>query len=211
MNTTFRRRRAGRVLTVLSGLLVLTAAAGWIRSCMYLDRLEYRFGELRGQAASGVIPNEWEFHARAASVHHHMGTVFLGLSRYISLSNDGDALALQWADWPGWSRVSLPQSEVVMRVRDEWYYESPVEWRAGPLGLFTVADKGEVARALSFPYWLVILFGGIPLWITWLRARRAHRRRMAGCCTRCGYDLRGSIGAACPECGSKDGTVAEVK
>jgi len=32
---------------------------------------------------------------------------------------------------------------------------------------------------------------------------RAHVRRCRGCCTRCGYDLRGSAGARCPECGGR--------
>ena len=29
-----------------------------------------------------------------------------------------------------------------------------------------------------------------------------RRRRRTGCCTQCGYDLRGSLGGVCPECGA---------
>jgi len=35
-----------------------------------------------------------------------------------------------------------------------------------------------------------------------LEAAKRARRRRKGCCTACGYDLRGSAGRACPECGA---------
>ncbi|QOJ14636.1 MAG: hypothetical protein HRU75_08280 [Planctomycetia bacterium] len=204
------RRWWRRSATALSGLLVLAAAGAWMRSCVYLDRLEYQFGELQGPGTTGPPPVGWEFHARAASAHHHSGAVLLALSRYISYADDCEALARQWADWRGWSWLSIPLGEVVIRWRDPWYYESPVEWRAGPLGFFSIAEKGEAARVLSIPYGLIMLVGGVPFWMALLRLRRMRRRRLAGRCVNCGYDLRGFPGGACSECGAVDDAAGRV-
>ena len=52
---------------------------------------------------------------------------------------------------------------------------------------------------LYVPLWpWVILFGGGAAAIWW----RTRRTFPAGHCAACGYDLRGTPGAACPECGS---------
>jgi hypothetical protein len=49
----------------------------------------------------------------------------------------------------------------------------------------------------------------VPLWIPgvgfalplWLARRRARRRKRAGCCGGCGYDLTGNVTGRCSECG----------
>ena len=54
------------------------------------------------------------------------------------------------------------------------------------------------------PYWFVVVCAAI-LPILWVRSSRARdrriRRRAAGLCVNCGYDLRAS-GDKCPECGT---------
>lgn len=56
-------------------------------------------------------------------------------------------------------------------------------------------------HGLSVPLWLLVLvFGAFPLWWGWPSARRKRRARR-GLCSACGYDLRGSVGSECPECG----------
>ena len=61
----------------------------------------------------------------------------------------------------------------------------------------------SAAYGVAVPHWMIIFACGVlPAW--WAldrRRRRAQaRRRTAGLCTRCGYDLRESRGR-CPECG----------
>jgi hypothetical protein len=54
------------------------------------------------------------------------------------------------------------------------------------------------------PCWLAALLAAIlpAVWFDrWRRQRSARRRRDAGLCPKCGYDLRGSPGR-CPECGT---------
>jgi hypothetical protein len=54
------------------------------------------------------------------------------------------------------------------------------------------------------PIWFAIMvFASLPTWMAWsaiCKAIREKKRKAAGCCAACGYDLRGS-NARCPECG----------
>lgn len=72
-------------------------------------------------------------------------------------------------------------------------------------GAGTVRGHSQTERNASFPCWLLALVTGAwPLAnFTLLIRRRARRRRLAlaGCCTMCGYDLRGGHDR-CPECGA---------
>jgi hypothetical protein len=55
-------------------------------------------------------------------------------------------------------------------------------------------------RAIGAPMWILGLPLLLPLAILSIRNRRSVRRRRAGLCLRCGYDLRASP-EQCPECG----------
>jgi hypothetical protein len=102
--------------------------------------------------------------------------------------------------WPflglrGWRSTDPVHAEPVHRF--EWTWKYP-----GRFGY-----QREVAFPL-LPLWpgfaLNTLFYAVLTWCVWQipLALRRRRRRRAGLCTRCGYDLKG-IGAAmpCPECG----------
>jgi len=59
-------------------------------------------------------------------------------------------------------------------------------------------------RSLIIRLWaLVILFGLWPLWCFFRGPLRRARRRAAGCCPPCGYNLTGLIEPRCPECGTE--------
>lgn len=47
------------------------------------------------------------------------------------------------------------------------------------------------------PFWLLLLFLGIPTALLW----RVDRRHPLGHCQRCGYNLTGNVTGRCPECG----------
>ncbi|MCX5659972.1 MAG: hypothetical protein NTW19_09660 [Planctomycetota bacterium] len=59
-------------------------------------------------------------------------------------------------------------------------------------------------RVILIPCWLILLLF-LPLPLLCARGWRGRRRAIAsGCCTSCGYDLRGSPPEGdCPECGAK--------
>src|SRR6476660_2193830 len=77
-------------------------------------------------------------------------------------------------------------------------------WDRFGVSLETAHDATMSARRVGIPWWfLMLVCGALPaLWLT-RRARiaRTHRRRMAGLCSRCGYDLRATPDR-CPECGT---------
>lgn len=67
-----------------------------------------------------------------------------------------------------------------------------------------LAAQLPVARAIRVPMWFSVIAGllaaglfTLPL----LLCVRAYVRRRRGLCVACGYDLRGTTGDACPECG----------
>ena len=113
------------------------------------------------------------------------------------LSNDSeypDRLRLSTRRLPArWLRVMREELTEV-----EWVFV----WN-GPLGI-TVAKRrpAHSYRELVFlPLGLpLLLSAALPaLWLA--RAVRSSRRRRAGLCRRCGYDLRATPGR-CPECGA---------
>jgi hypothetical protein len=128
---------------------------------------------------------------------------------------------------PGWSLVEfdryageLPSSQAFRRpsisvtaagwpflcVKDVHLNTSP-----GPPEFHGVIQLGANRRDLYGLPWLPIwrglllnalFYAPIPLLFHagWGALRRDYRRRL-GLCARCGYDVRGSAAAACPECG----------
>jgi hypothetical protein len=85
-------------------------------------------------------------------------------------------------------------NEVRWRVRED---SAGVEIRA----THGTTVNGRQVRLISPTWWLVVLLL-LPGFWRWSAAIRARRMAlMAGCCTFCGYDLRGS-GGKCPECGA---------
>ena len=88
--------------------------------------------------------------------------------------------SLDWNwDRPRWS--SMDERVLVPEYRD---FSEPADnvWK----------------RGLYIPLWFLSLLFALP-WIVTMIRRRFHSYP-AGCCTRCGYDLRASTNR-CPECG----------
>ena len=109
-----------------------------------------------------------------------------------------------------WTRAyeGLPESEwMVVRIDDRGDFPT---WHGFS---YTTSENrdwvGDVVavewlRTVTVPGWCVVVPAGIVpgRWLCLrLRARRRDRRRAAGLCPACGYDLRATPGR-CPECGA---------
>lgn len=61
-----------------------------------------------------------------------------------------------------------------------------------------IAQKKSRNTHLIIPLWIPFLLLVIPSIILW----RRNIRFGSGCCSECGYDLRGAVSATCTECGT---------
>ena len=105
--------------------------------------------------------------------------------------------ALQVANPEGFSLLTAPRMSV----------HAPSLWNGFGLCHASAVVRGSVsADHVGFPYWAVLVVGGLPLTHWAWRVRRQQRRRKAGQCDRCGYDLRATP-ECCPECGATGTTV----
>jgi hypothetical protein len=78
---------------------------------------------------------------------------------------------------------------------------SPDRWSRAGFQYQSVRRPDRAGHIFSAPYWFWLVAGAVlPSW--WIiRYRRVRRRRAAGCCPACGYDLRATPDR-CPECGA---------
>jgi hypothetical protein len=104
----------------------------------------------------------------------------------------------------GWSRRSYPTPRGGL-----WHEIMARDRRGGPLRRLGIAcarvdyhgDGRMVRRAVYLPHWLAAaaLLAAPAARLTPLL--RARRRRRAGRCPACGYDLTANTSGVCPECG----------
>lgn len=87
-----------------------------------------------------------------------------------------------------------------------WGFPLPWLKRVGPTKFFpSIPVRWSIAvPVVCFP--LNALFWSLPMflilrWRFYNQTREMARRQAAGLCEWCGYDLRGSPGSICPECG----------
>ncbi len=70
--------------------------------------------------------------------------------------------------------------------------------------LIELTESGpQFRRTLLLPLWsLIVLFGTYPTYALIRGPIRRLRRKKQGLCIHCGYNLKGSVGSCCPECGT---------
>lgn len=79
-----------------------------------------------------------------------------------------------------------------------WYVEKPL-WSRSRLAM--QRDLVIKPGVVQVPLFYVVAASGVFPVMSWVARRRY---RAAWQCKRCGYDLRGSAGARCPECGAEE-------
>jgi hypothetical protein len=118
----------------------------------------------------------------------------------LQVSHDPEA-ALEWAARFSSCHVLAPMD-----------YAENCDWHWAGFGWYYATDSSNYVlpkpRVVSFwrivvPCWFVLIAAlTIPAWSV-ARWDRRRRRRLAGRCHKCGYDLTGNVSGVCPECGER--------
>ena len=190
------RRRAIRLSLVAALCLLLGAATtvGVAWECAIA-------GRMKSWDFRGYLTNEWQ-------VCHESRTA--GSRTLIELRfQEPRYRCTVEAGWPSRAvrsrRVTDPQ---LVEVEDEWRFVSWEEGLSAPLARWNLGEFGlpvlplfpgfALDTALYAAAWWALLFTPSPLY----RAGRRRFRVSRGMCGACGYDLNGSPGGPCPECGA---------
>jgi len=126
----------------------------------------------------------------------------IGISNW-SWEFSGESLSMGFLQVPskkaGWE-WSVEEKPPWFWIRDWEHSFGPIRWASGT---FHWSDgRLSTDNAASFPCWLLVLLAAAwPLTSLTLLIRRRGRLALAGCCAKCGYDLRASPDR-CPECGT---------
>jgi hypothetical protein len=169
-------RRFRRILDITTAVLCLAFLGGCLRSCEREARLS-------------VVSSGKE----AFGIRSRVGTVYFEVPRPTQSTR----------------RPAAPDG-VHLTERDVWQSYSPrmIEepaWSFGGLRLGGATRSDFVDYSIcTVPYWLLFLFGLAPALVSRAFTRMRARRRAAGLCPACGYDLRATPDR-CPECGTSAG------
>jgi hypothetical protein len=132
-------------------------------------------------------------------------------SRFLGALSMHGLVRLEHGTYPndeqGWSHVSYPTPASEPGL---WGEVRARDRRGGwlrRLGIATArtsyhADGKQVRRALYVPHWLLAALLLVAPLGRLRGTLRSRRRRRAGLCARCGYDLRATPDR-CPECGTE--------
>jgi hypothetical protein len=173
------RRKLATGVAVISLALCVASIALWIRSHTASDLLSYYSG---GSRDSRVLRNF------PGSIHYIHGRLLVPGSKW----SGPDGLSYRRL---GFGIVS-PMPGLTRYVDWGGFAVWSGETAAGP---YT-----QQTTAVAMPHWALTLLTLIaPLWwaMTLATHARTERRKRAGLCRSCGYDLRATPGR-CPECGA---------
>jgi hypothetical protein len=182
------KRHLLNVLTAVSLLLCVAVVALWVRSGWVAD-------ELHWTRADDVGPAHYRWYQYVYSSHG--GLLFCRdaevYDRASITTQEAAAPTGTWT-WRGWQRREAfyyPASPFGRDLKSKtWFYFAWQTWPA------------TVLREMIVPHWALALPAAVlPAVWTVRRLRERRRRRRAGFCPSCGYDLRATPGR-CPECGT---------
>jgi len=127
-------------------------------------------------------------------------------NQWFYLESAGGRLRIEWRSHWAWA------SNYFFEAHSWEVYTDPLVWRGLAKGETPSAfdfsyrsAHSQTFLALMIPTWLLALLTGLP----GCMGSRAFwkRRRKAGVCRGCGYNLTGNVSGVCPECGEKVITV----
>jgi hypothetical protein len=175
-------RRLLNLVAVLSLLLCVSSVALWVRSYRHEDALFIYYDPLFGER-DGVLVSSAR--GRLYGQYSMDGTTVLQPRWRVDHSS---ATAIPWL-----TNLTLKQQFLGFAAG-----------RGNPKQTFY---DSWVRFAIIVPHWaLAFLFAVLPVASGWGRLR-TRRRRTAGMCSVCGYDLRATP-ERCPECGAQYGRAA---
>jgi hypothetical protein len=187
--------------TVVSSLLLMATVALWVRSYRVIDdvgfvRVRWRDAMRREQWDIGArsVKGKWMFWSLETRYHYLYG-------------------------WEGVARMADPRGDFASDDARRGWYRAEYDVPGGPVRVDVVSSstvgfaaehrrlmtrsRDDHYRLLSvpaaLPFALFALLPGVRVFRWW----RRKRRRGAGHCPTCGYDLRATPGR-CPECGAQD-------
>ena len=183
-------RRLLNLLTALSLLLCVAVVTLWVRSYSRADTWR----------------REWNDRARWTYAEDHVtsadGAVRLWLHRrrdrpvdYVVAFHDACERRRAARAWHGWE--FLPRLSVEPAVPQSWHAAGFSFGRSEQQPLAPRRDNYTIA----VPYWALAAVALAPAAWRPAASELRRRRRRAGLCARCGYDLRATP-EQCPECGA---------
>ena len=123
---------------------------------------------------------------------------------YLEINSYGGRFEFDWTTYPR----PLPRDDSELRLRHESisseYRSRGTSWPARLGFEFDQFHGGSYVMTLFIvPWWALAVLAGVATTACSYALRRDRTRRVrlaAGCCVRCGYDLRATL-HRCPECG----------
>jgi hypothetical protein len=180
------KRRLPNLLTLLSLLLTLAAAALWVRSYWRSDCVN-----VWGTA------HEFSVESRAGYLSFEASNLYGDGPGVCRLSGPVGRVANERAGMRAWAVYKFLGFVYGRDVRPGAYVG--LEDKLVRAGVKTPA--GNLTRRFWYvPFWAVCVATAAPAALLLRRRHALRRRRREGLCPACGYDLRATPGR-CPECG----------
>jgi hypothetical protein len=195
---------------LVSLVLCLVAVALWMRSYWRWDRFAL-FIRKAGQPTT--------LYSSIYSVQSARGSIGVARGVEVIVSSGASAPGAGWKSEVNWHHDAgplrlwtLPNGDTEPQRVFGLYDTSFAEWWHG----FAVKNVAwgtpsntvfKWTLGLAVPHWLVVLITGAWPVVRFGRALRMRNRLRQGYCPACGYDLRGTPGNTCPECGAESAMV----
>jgi hypothetical protein len=184
------RRRSKRLLfAAMLALLAAATAALWVQSVargMMVRRMavvNVRSDQLTATGQLVLMSTRGRFSITS------LRDEIIGVTPQLPRRVKWDALRME----PDVARGKLRAPQLLYALGFDWY------WQRGAV-TSALGTHQQRVLLLTVPYWLPLLVFTTTAWLLARRPLRERRRRRAGHCPACGYDIRATP-QRCPECG----------